>query len=206
MTSRVNPTVLGVLAASVCLVATVGAAQSRFDNPTAGISIAPPAGWHVISMQRVMENRAQVRLGDDELAAGLQRAATPLFVFSKYAEPHAALNPTVQVVLRPAPASLGGSATVMLKAAIETLQRAFPDFTFVDPIQPATVAGFPASYMKATYTLRTANGGAFRVMSRTWLVPRGKVMFLIGMSGTISGEDVSEAEFRGALESIQIER
>ena len=206
MTSRVNPSVLGVLVASVCLVATVGAAQSRVDNPTAGISITPPAGWHVISMQRVMQNRAQVRLGDDELAAGFQRATAPLFVFSKYPEPHPALNPTVQVVLRPAPASLGTSATTMLKATIETLQRAFPDFTFVDPIQPATVAGFPAAYMKATYTLRTGGGGAFRVMSRTWLVPRGKHMFLIGMSGTPAGDDVSEAEFRGALESIQIEQ
>jgi hypothetical protein len=206
MMSRVNPSVLGVLVAGACLVATAGAAQARFDNPTAGISIAPPAGWHVMSMQRVMENRAQVRLGDDELAAGFQRATAPLFVFSKYTEPHAAVNPTVQIVLRPAPASLGASATAMLKAATETLQRAFPDFTFVEPIQPAKVAGFPAAYMKATYTLRTESGGAFRVMSRTWLVPRGKVMFLVGMSGTTSGEDVSEAEFRAALESIRIEK
>jgi hypothetical protein len=44
------------------------------------------------------------------------------------------------------------------------------------------------------------------VLARTWVVPRGKVMFLIGMSGTASGDDVSEAEFRSALESIRIEQ
>ena len=205
MTSRVNPSVLGVLVASVWLAGTVGAAQSRFESPTAGLSIAPPAGWHVTSMQRVMDNRAQVRLPDAELTAGLQRATAPLVVFSKYPEPHATLNPTAQVVLRPLPASLGAAATEMLAAATATLQRAFPDFTFVDPIQPATVSGLPAAYMKATYTLRTASGAAFPVLSRTWLVPRGKVMFLIGMSGTTSGEDVSEAEFQAVLESIHIE-
>jgi len=206
MTSRVSRSVVGVLVASVCLVATVGAAQSRFDNPTAGISITPPAGWHVISMQRVMQNRAQVRLGDDELAAGFQRATAPLFVFSKYPEPHPALNPTVQVVLRPAPASLGSSPTAILKATIATLQQAFPDFRLVDPVQPTNVSGLAAAYMKATYTLRTATGTTFPVMARTWLVPRGKVMFLIGMSGTPAGEDVAEAEFLSALESVRIER
>ena len=44
------------------------------------------------------------------------------------------------------------------------------------------------------------------VLARTWVVPRGKVMFLIGMSGTITGEDVAEAEFLSALRSVQIER
>jgi hypothetical protein len=204
MTQRVGSSVVGALMAGLWLAGTVGA-QSRFDNATAGISITPPAGWHVTSMQQVMDNRAQVRLPDEELTAGLQRATAPLFVFSKYPEPHPTLNPTVQVVLRPRPASLGAAPTVLLKAAISTLQQAFPDFTFIDPIQPATVSGLPAAYMKATYTLRTANGGAFRVLSRTWLVPRGKVMFLIGMSGTTKGKDLSEAEFRAALASIRIE-
>ena len=206
MTSKAQPYVLGFFIAIAGLIATDSAAQSRFENATAGISLMPPAGWHVMSMQSVMENRAKVRLPDDQLTAGLQRAAAPLFVFSKYPESHSALNPTVQVVLRPAPASLGPSPTAIMKATIATLQQAFPDFRIVDPIQPTTVSGFPAAYMKATYTLRTAKGTASPVMARTWLVPRGKVMFLIGMSGTTGGDDVAEAEFLSALASIRIEQ
>ena len=207
MTSQATSSVLGVVVAIVAFVATDGlAAQSRFENATAGISLAPPAGWHVMSMQSVMDNRAKVRLPDDQLTAGLQRATAPLFVFSKYPESYPALNPTVQVVLRPTPASLGPSPTAIMKATISTLQQAFPDFRLVDPIQATKVSGFPAAYMKATYTLRTAKGTAFPVMARTWVVPRDKVMFLIGMSGTVSGDDVCEAEFRSALESIRIEQ
>src|SRR5215208_3704076 len=106
----------------------IGAAQQRIENATAGISIVPPSGWHVTSMQAVMRNRSQVRLPDAELQAGLQRATAPLFVFSKYQEPHATLNPTVQIVLRPRPASLPASATALLRIATATLQKAFPDF------------------------------------------------------------------------------
>ena len=181
-------------------------AQERVGNATAGISIVPPPGWHVTSMQDVLRNRSQLRLPDAELEAGLQRATAPLFAFSKYQEPYATLNPTVQVVLRPRPTSLPTSATALLRIATLTLQKAFPDFAFVEPIQDAQVAGMSAAYMKATYTLRTAKGTAFPVLARTWVVPRGKVMFLIGMSGTASGDDVSEAEFRSALESIRIEQ
>lgn len=180
-------------------------AQERVSSATAGISLVRPAGWHVMTMPQVMSNRSEVRVPDAELQAGLQRATAPLFVFSKYPEPFPRLNPTVQVVLRPRPASLPTSATALLRIATETLRKAFPDFAFVEPIRDTRVSGLPAAYMKATYTLRTSDQ-AHRVLSRTWLVPRGSFMFLIGMSGTTTGEDVSEAEFTAALNSILIER
>jgi hypothetical protein len=167
-------------------------AQERVENATAGISIVAPSGWHVTSMQQVMRNRSQVRLSDRELDAGLQRATAPLFVFSKYPEPYATLNPTVQVVLRPHPSSLPASATAMLRIATATLQKAFSDFRFVEQIHDTQVSGMRAASMKATYTLRTADKREHRVLSRTWLVPRGSFMFLIGMSGATEGDDVCE--------------
>ena len=200
-----NPSVL-VLFIAAALIATDGSAQARFNNATAGISLTPPNGWQVMSIQDVMDNRAKVRLPDDQLTAALQRATAPLFVFSKYPASYAALNPTLQVVLRPLPPSLGQSPTAILKTTLATLQQAFPDFMLVDPIRATTVSGFPAAYMKASYTLRTGRGTAYPVLARTWVVPRGTVMFLIGMSGTLTGEDVAEAEFLSALQSIQIER
>ena len=60
--------------------------------------------------------------------------------------------------------------------------------------------------MRAQYTLRTADGSNFTVLSRLWLVPRGTFMILIGMSGPQDGPDVSEAEFAEVLASIRIEK
>jgi hypothetical protein len=203
----VNPIRLVATVMIVCIVSPFSTqAQQRVANATAGISVVPPAGWHVASMQDVLRNRSEARLSDRKLEAGLQRAAPPLFAFSKYQEPSATLNPTVQIVLRPLPSSLGSSPTAMLRAATATLQRAFSDFAFVEPIQDAEISGVRSAYMKATYTLRTAERGEHRVMSRTWLVPHGSFMYLIGMSGPTEGPDVSEAEFATALKSIAIER
>jgi hypothetical protein len=178
--------------------------QERVASETAGISLVPPAGWHVVSMPQVMSNRAQVRLPDAELQAGFQRATAPLFVFSKYPEPFPRLNPTVQVVLRPRPASLPTSAAALLRIATGTLEKAFPDFAIVEPIRDTQVSGLPAACLKATYTLTIGTQGKHRVLSRTCVVPRGSFMFLVGMSGAPSGEDLSEAEFAGALRSISI--
>lgn len=180
-------------------------AQERFSNETAGISLIPPPGWQVVSMQQVMDNRGQLRLPDSQLQAGIQRATAPLFVFAKYAEPFNGINPTVQIVLRPKPASLGTSPAGILQATIRTLQRAFPDYRQIEPVRSATVGGKAAAYMKAAYTLPTTSGRTYPVIARTWLVPRGGFMFLIGMSGTPDGPDGADAEFARVLETIAIE-
>ena len=180
-------------------------AQQRYSNPTAGVSVTPPAGWSVVSMQQVLENRSKVRLPDAELQTGLQRATAPLFAFAKYPEPHVGLNPSVQIVLRPSPSAANSSAATILAGAIDTLQKLYPDFQFVEPIRNVAVSGMPAAYMKASYTLRTQQGNAHRILSRMWLVPRGAYMFLIGMSGPTEGADVSEREFATALASIEIQ-
>jgi hypothetical protein len=89
--------------------------------------------------------------------------------------------------------------------ASNEMPTAFPDSTFVDHVQDAEVSGLKAAYMKATYTINTAQG-AHRVLSRTWLVRRGSFMLLIGMSGAEQGEDVGDLEFAAALKSVVIEK
>src|SRR5262245_32395296 len=109
-------------------------AQGRVDHPSAGISVDRPAGWYDALISDIQANRERVRLSDPELERGLRtRSALPLFAFTKYPEPHAGLNPSIQVTLRPA---LAGTPTQLLAAAAETLRRAFDDFRIVSPIHP----------------------------------------------------------------------
>jgi hypothetical protein len=188
---------------AIALAAPAARAQQRFSNPTAGLSIDAPAGWGVLSMQQVMDNRAKVRVPDETLQAGIQNSTAPLFVFAKYPEPHSTLNPTIQIVLRPRPRT-SDSATALLSAAMVTVQRAYPDFRYREPVRATRVSGMPAS-MKATYTIHTQSGTSHPVLARMWLVPRGSYLFLIGMSGAQDGSDVSEEEFTAALQSIHIQ-
>jgi len=85
------------------------------------------------------------------------------------------------------------------------MRRGFSDFRIVTPVRAVRVEGWPAAHGRATYTLRNRAGESFRVLSRLWLVPREPLMFLIGMSGSDSGDDVCEGEFGAVLDSIDIQ-
>jgi hypothetical protein len=179
-------------------------AQERIDHPAAGISLQRPAGWHDATLAQIQANRERVRLSDPELQKALEtRSAMPVFAFAKYAEPYSGLNPSVQVMLRP---RLSGTPTHLLSTAIEQMRRAFPDFRPIVPVQAAKVGAWPGAHVMGTYTLKSEAGERFRVLTRLWLVPRDKMMFLIGMSGTEAGADVCDEEFASVLASITIEK
>ena len=177
----------------------------QFENATAGISVVRPAGWHTASLQEVEANRERVRIPDEELQEAIRKYATaPLFVFTKHTEPHDNLNPSIQVILRPLGPLAGLSPTKIMEVAMTPLQQTLADFAFVKEIHETSVSGMPAAHMKATYTLTMAEGGEFRALARTWIVPRGSFMFLIGMSGPEQGPHVSEEEFADVIQSVEI--
>jgi hypothetical protein len=197
-------TLLALMVVQVVASLSVLGSQERFDHPTAGIAFTPPPGWHAATLAQVQANRERTRLSDPELQAALAtRSALPLAVFAKYEEPHPGLNPSVQVTLR---AALRGTPTQLLAIALETMRRAFADFRIVAPVHSVQVAGWPAAHVRVTYTLNTNAGASARVLSRLWLIPRGRLMFLIGMSGAETGADVSEQEFAEVLQSIVIQK
>jgi hypothetical protein len=195
-----------LLALTLCGIAAapIGArAQQRVDYPAAGISLVPPAGWRAASMAQVQANRERTRLSDPEFQRALTtRSALPLFVFMKYEEPHAGVNPTVQVTLRQ---NLQGTPIQLLTGALGTMRRGFPDLELLEPVTSTTVPGLPAAKARLAYTLRTDTISA-RVLTRMWLVPRGSLMFLIGLAGPESGRDVSEQEFAEVFASLEIQQ
>ena len=179
-------------------------AQNRVENHAAGIAVTRPAGWSNATLAQVQANRERTKLSDPEFEAALAaRSTLPLIAFTKYAEPHEGLNPSVQITLRQA---LAGSPTQLLTGALRVMQRAFADLQIVEPVQASQIAGFSGAHVRVTYTLQNRSGMRARVLSRLWLVPRGSLMFLIGMSGAEREPDVCEEEFATVLNSITIER
>jgi len=178
-------------------------AQERVENRSAGIALDRPASWQMATTAAIQANRERVRLSDSEFQhAMVTRSALPIIAIMKYPEPFAGLNPSVQITLRQ---GLKGAPTELLTGAVATMRRGFSDLAMVQPVTSTTVSGLPAATVRVTYTLRTASQSV-RVMSRLWLVPRGSLMFLIGMSGAQTGPDVCESEFAEVLESIQIDQ
>jgi hypothetical protein len=178
------------------------AAQDRIEHKAAGITIDRPAGWHDLTLAQVQANREHARLADPELQHAISTQSTmPLLSFTKYEEPHAGLNPTIQLGLRPL---VPGAPTEVLEMALQTMRRAYADFRLIAPVQAVQVAGWSAAHASATYTLHNDRGESFHVKGRLWLVPRGRLMFLIAMSGTQTGEDVCESEFAAVISTLTI--
>jgi hypothetical protein len=178
-------------------------AQERVNLPSAGLSLDRPAGWHTGTMADVQRNRENVRLADAEFqAAMVSRSALPIVLLTRYPEPHPSLNPSIQVTLRP---GLTGTPVELLTVALEPMRKAMANYRVVSPVHSVKVSGWPAAHVRVTYTLRSAAGQNFDVLSRLWLIPRGRLMFLVGMSGGQTGVDVCEAEFTSVLSSIDIQ-
>ena len=101
-------------------------ATDRLENPTAGIVVVKPTGWHVGTIQQVEANRAKVRMNDEELQKAIQQSASaPLFVFTRYPEPYDGLNPSIQVALRPLGPLVGRTPVEIMQVAVGPLKKAF---------------------------------------------------------------------------------
>jgi hypothetical protein len=177
-------------------------AQDRVENASAGVSLQRPPSWQTATAEAIQANRERVRLSDSAFQRALvTRSALPIIALMKYPEPFEGLNPSVQITLRQ---SLKGTPTQLLTGALLAMRRGFADLSIVGPVETTEISGLPAARVRVTYTLRTTTQ-SWRVLSRIWLVPRGPLMFLIGMSGSESGPDVCESEFAAVLQSIRID-
>jgi len=180
--------------------------EDTFRSPTAGFSITKPKGWVFATNDQIVTNRAHVRLKDKELEEQIrQRASAPLIAILKHKEPYDDLNPSVQVLLRPLGQLEGKTPLELMNIVIPSIQRAMVDFQFVDEIRETIVGGQKAAYTKSKYTVSNSEGRTFPTLSRLWLIPRGKFMFMLSMSGHQGGPDVSETEFAEILKSIKID-
>ena len=133
-----------------------------FRSEIAKIEVRKPEGWHFQSLQAALENRAAVKMNDDEFQKMVQQlATTPLVVFSRHEEPYDKLNPTIQLLLRPAGPLEGKTGTEILQLVVPTLQAQFADFATAEGIHEIEVSGRPGARITIRYTLMTQDEREF---------------------------------------------
>jgi hypothetical protein len=176
-----------------------------FHHPGAGFSMTKPAGWKYLSPEMVKTASESMKWNDAELEKAIKdNPNAPLVVITRYQEPYPTLNPSVAITMVNLPVE-GMPPKDILNMSTEVLKRAYPDLTYVDEVQDANVGGIDGAYTKIKYTM-AAGDQKFPTLTRMWLVPRGKIMFTVGMSGPQEGSDVSEESFSEILKSIKIEQ
>ena len=179
--------------------------EEVFHHPGAGFSMTKPMNWKYLSPEMVKAASQSTKWNDAELEKAIKKNPnSPLVVITRYPEPYPTLNPSVAVTVVDLPVE-GMPPKDILNMSTEVLKRAYPDMTYVDKIQDANVDGLNGAYTKIKYTIVTEDQ-KFPTTTRMWLVPRGKVMFTVGMSGPQEGPDVSDEAFKDILNSIKIDK
>jgi hypothetical protein len=182
------------------------AGDNVFYHAGAGISITKPMDWKYLSPEMAVAARQSVKLDDQELEKMIkENPNAPLVVLTRYQEPYPTLNPSVSINMTPMPVQGIPPKDFLNLMLTEGVQKMFPDMTYVDEVQDANIDGINGAYTKVKYTM-AAGDMKFPTTTRMWLVPRGKVMFTVGMSGPQEGPDVSEESFQEILKSIKFDK
>ena len=182
-----------------------GSGGQVFNHAGAGFSITKPSDWKYLSPEMVEAASKSVKMEDKDLEKMIrENPNSPLVVITRYQEPYPTLNPSVAVTMVQLPVE-GMPPKDVLNMSTEVLKRAYPDLTYVDEVQDVSVDGINSAYTKVKYTL-AAGDQKFPTTTRMWLVPRGKVMFTVGMSGPQEGPDASEDSFKEILKSIKFDK
>ena len=175
-----------------------------FRSEIARLEMRKPHGWHFQTLETVLTNRANVKLKDGEFERLVrERAATPLVVATKHEEPYDSLNATLQVLVRPAGPFEGLPAEEILGSVLPVLQTQFTNYSELSPVRSTKVGGQPAARVTIAYTLKTQDEREFPTRATLVMIPRGKVLYQLGISGPSTGPDVPGAEVDSVLASVR---
>jgi hypothetical protein len=200
--SSMNLLRCAVLALSLCTVAAAAQDPNRFENAAARFSLTKPAGWSFVAAEGLMtaEDWQQV---DGALRKKVESAGTiprPLVTMVSDVSSNEALTVFVMPL---APARTKESPTKILEGSLAEVKKLLSDVTLEVPIRKRELSGRPAAEYVATYAVPLKDGPV-RMRSRSIVVPRGNVVFLIATVAPVeSGDRVSE-EFAKIVSSITI--
>ena len=192
---------------AACATTPSGTAPSNTFNDTAtGFSITKPSEWHFISKEILKADRNTIRLDDakqEKIAREYPDA--PLVVFTYYPEPYPTLNPSVSVSRINMPKE-GLPPALILSMSSQMAKKQYQDLVVVEMVREQEVNGIQGAYTQVKYTAPFADGQRFPTTLRMWMIPHGKIMFLVSMSGTPEGPDIFEGVYQDIINSIKIAR
>ena len=105
----------------------------------------------------------------------------------RFKEPYDDLNPCINVNIKPLKNFSPDDPVKILEFISTPLSKLFQDFKFVTKPKEIDLAGMKAAYTCIDYTLTIPDGRTFPTRSELWIVPRGKMFFMIG-AGTRQDE------------------
>jgi len=175
-----------------------------FRSEMARVEIQKPADWHFAKADSSLTNLPSVRLGDEEFLEVVKRMnKRPLMAATKHEDSYSGLNPSLQLIVRPAANMEGKSGLELLQLYIPRLKQAFTGFKVVKEPYAITVAGRSGGRLDVAYTITSKDEKTMPGASTLILVPNGKVVYQVGFSYPPEGPDKLTKEIDQVLGSVK---
>jgi len=181
--------------------------KNIFYNRSLGLLVVKPDSWKVASAQDHMRNLENVVIQDEELYKRIkENPSLPSLAFIKYPEPYNDINPSFALNINfIGEKFIGKDAKEMISALIPGLQKALKDFQLIEGPSDCEVSSLKAAYIKYYNLMVLADGQSFPSCTEIWIVPRGKILFMITINRRqdTGAEDLQE--IKSIVSSIKIE-
>ena len=189
-----------------CLISNSGCfAQETYTNPTLGFSIRKPSSWHYFTAEAHRENLKRSDFADPKFKELVTRyARTPFLAITKHKEPYDDLNPSVRVNAREAGNLKGVVPEKVVELTASAFSRMFKDYAVAEGPLATKLSGHPAGYMRVNYT-HEAGGRAWPTTSELWIVPRGDLLFSIGVGTRQDEKSGTRKEVAAIIDTIKID-
>ena len=172
----------------------------RVVAPVGGISIAKPAGWHVVPPGAVLQNLKEL-----DTPAAAKALAAPLITIMKYPFDHAGIIPTIKINYHSLPAEARQLSPIRIAEAIlQDFRRVLGEVTVLDAPASAPIAEMDGAHLRVSYTLRR-DGDVASSVSEAWVVKHGNGFFVIGVGYSPDEPVGTQDEIRGALATLRID-
>ena len=180
------------------------ASENVFENIAAGVKFEKLSSWNYSSIQTWQDRKLDVTIQDKELEKLIrERASVPIFIALKYKEPSDKMNPALQLLVRPIGGFAGMSPVEIMNQNMKTMKTLMKEFKIVKEPASVQIGGLAAA--TASFSMRvdfpSAEKPSFPV-SKTWFVPSGKMIYIIGASGILPEDSETEKEVDGMVQTF----
>jgi hypothetical protein len=159
-----------------------------------------------MSIDEVNANLQRVEMQDESFEEYIKaHTVAPIVAMTKYKEPFDDLNPSLKVDVKSLHEHSAEDPLKILETYLLPIPKAFPDYKVVTKPKVTKLAGLKSAHVSLDYNLRLDGGRILPTRLELWIVPRGKLFFVIG-TGTRQDERTGKrAEIQKIIESIKID-
>jgi hypothetical protein len=182
-----------------------GAQADVFTNKNIGFEITRPATWYYVSAPEYLDNAGSTKLNDAGLQDWIVRHATaPLVSFAKSPEPALGVTAVFKVHVKPSGPLEDQPATKLVAAVLGLAQKAFRDYELEQPPIEVEISGIKSAYARINYSAQLVDGRSYPATSETWVIPRGKYIFILGAVSARDAKNDSREEISAIVRSVRI--